>query len=94
MATIDYIRRVIDVTDHGADCLSFGAILGFLSFVSLFGLFGLVFVAHAFFPARVQLDAGAFAGATVALGGAYATVLGATTAAFRFGGRDGHEERH
>src|SRR6266851_7142792 len=79
-----YVARLLDSTDRTADCMAVGILLGFLCFTSLIVIFGVVFLAHAFFPHRVELDAGSFAGAVAGLGGAYSAVLGATTAAYRW----------
>ena len=79
-----YVARLLDSTDHTADCMAVGILLGFLCFTSLIVLFGAVFTAHAFWPRRVELDAGSFAAAVAGLGGAYSAVLAATTAAYRW----------
>ncbi len=79
-----YLKRLLDSTDESADLMMLGIFCGFMGFVAAIFLFLALYGIHAFWPARVSLDASGFAGSMAGLGGMYASVLGATTAAYHW----------
>jgi len=80
----NYICRLLDATDRGADCLAFGILLGFLGFNTLFAVITFLIAAHALFPNHVLFDAGGTAVAVASMAGSYVSVLTATAAAYRW----------
>lgn len=81
---IAYLKRLLDTTDQGVDLLNFAVLAGLMQFVVALGVFLVIFMAHAFFPARVAVDLGGFVGAVGTLGTVYVGVLSASSAAMRW----------
>jgi hypothetical protein len=80
-----YLKRLLDATDHGADLMCLGIFCGFMVFVASIITFLALFAAHTFHPAWA-FDARGFGESMLGLGAMYASVLAATTAAYRIRG--------
>ena len=79
---MEYLKKFLDSTDKSADCLAAGILLGFCGFNAMFAVVTFVFAASAF--GYAHFNAPATAAMMASMGGTYAAVLSATTAAYRW----------